>query len=78
MTTGAPNLVTGASGFVGAAVVRKLLDVGEAVRVLMLDDIPSLGRSNFNEAKRFVTLIDALYEAKVRLICSAAAEPEML
>ena len=35
MTTGAPNLVTGASGFVGAAVVRKLLDVGEAVRVLM-------------------------------------------
>lgn len=35
MTTGAPNLVTGASGFVGAAVVRKLLDAGEAVRVLM-------------------------------------------
>ena len=54
------------------------LTLAEAVRVLMLDDIPSLGRSNFNEAKRFVTLIDALYEAKVRLICSAAAEPEML
>jgi len=48
------------------------------VRVLLLDDIPSLGRSNFNEAKRFVTLIDALYEARVRLICSAAAPPEML
>ena len=44
----------------------------------MLTDIPCLGRSNFNEAKRFVTLIDALYEAKVRLICSAAAEPEKL
>ncbi|MCX7565713.1 cell division protein ZapE [Sulfitobacter sp. F26169L] len=54
------------------------LAVAEAVKVLMLDDIPTLGRSNFNEAKRFVTLIDALYEARVRLICSAAAKPEML
>ncbi|KZZ71221.1 cell division protein ZapE, partial [Sulfitobacter sp. HI0129] len=54
------------------------LAVAESVRVLLLDDVPRLGRSNFNEAKRFVTLIDALYEARVRLICSAAAEPEML
>lgn len=54
------------------------LAIAEAVRVLILDDIPQLGRSNFNEAKRFVTLIDALYEAKVRLIASAAASPEML
>ena len=54
------------------------LALAEAVRVLLLDDIPQLGRSNFNEAKRFVTLIDALYEARVRLICSAAAAPEML
>jgi cell division protein ZapE len=54
------------------------LAIAEAVKVLMLDDIPSLGRTNFNEAKRFVTLIDALYEARVRLICSAAAQPEML
>jgi cell division protein ZapE len=54
------------------------LALAEAVRVLLLDDIPSLGRSNFNEARRFVTLIDALYEARVRLICSAQAKPEML
>ncbi len=54
------------------------LALADAVRVLLLDGIPSLGRSNFNEAKRFVTLIDALYEARVRLICSAAAQPEML
>ena len=54
------------------------LALAEAVRVLLLDDIPQLGRSNFNEARRFVTLIDALYEARVRLICSAAAAPEML
>ena len=54
------------------------LAVADAVKVLILEDIPRLSRNNFNEAKRFVTLIDALYEAKVRLICSAAAEPEML
>jgi len=54
------------------------LALAEAVRVLLLDDIPALGRDNFNEAKRFVTLIDALYEARVRLIASAAAKPEML
>ncbi|MGH1447513.1 MAG: cell division protein ZapE [Cognatishimia sp.] len=54
------------------------LAIAEALKVLVLEDIPNLSRSNFNEAKRFVTLIDALYEAKVRLICSAAAEPEML
>lgn len=54
------------------------LKLAETVRVLIIDNIPNLGRSNFNEAKRFVTLIDALYEAKVRLIASAAAEPEYL
>ena len=54
------------------------LALAQAVRVLVLDDIPRLSRQNFNEAKRFVTLIDTLYEAKVQLICSAAASPEML
>ncbi|MBV1868751.1 MAG: AFG1 family ATPase [Marinosulfonomonas sp.] len=54
------------------------LAVAEAVRVLILEDVPSLSRSNFNEAKRFVTLIDALYEARVRLIVSAADIPDRL
>lgn len=54
------------------------LAIASAVRVLILEDVPQLSASNYNEAKRFVTLIDALYEAKVRLICSAADEPERL
>jgi len=54
------------------------LALTQVVRVLLLEDIPLLSRSNFNEAKRFVTLIDTLYEAHVRLICTAAALPEML
>jgi cell division protein ZapE len=54
------------------------LAIAQAVRVLILEDIPQLSAENYNEAKRFVTLIDALYEAKVRLIASAADQPERL
>ncbi len=54
------------------------LKLAETVRVLMIDEVPQLGSHNFNEAKRFVTLIDALYEARVRVILSAAARPGML
>ena len=38
------------------------LTIAEAVKTLIIDDIPALGPHNNNEAKRFVTLIDALYE----------------
>lgn len=54
------------------------LAIAQAVRVLILERIPRLSRQNFNEARRFVTLIDALYEARVRLIASAADAPELL
>ena len=54
------------------------LALAAACRVLIIEDIPILSESGYNQAKRFVTLIDALYEAKVRLICSAAAAPEKL
>lgn len=54
------------------------LALAEAIKVLILENIPVLSRSNFNQAKRFVTLIDALYEARVRVIASAAAVPDML
>ncbi|MGI9393930.1 MAG: cell division protein ZapE [Boseongicola sp.] len=54
------------------------LAIAESVRVLILEDIPRLGAENYNQARRFVTLIDALYEAKVRLIATAADVPELL
>jgi cell division protein ZapE len=40
--------------------------------------IPQLGPENRNEAARFVTLIDALYEHKVKLFVTADAEPAAL
>ncbi len=54
------------------------LAIAKALRVLVLTNIPKLSKANNNEAKRFVTLIDALYEAKVKLIASADAQPEDL
>ena len=45
---------------------------------VFLEDAPELSPDNRNEAARFVTLIDALYEAKAKLVMLAAAEPEAL
>jgi Predicted ATPase len=46
--------------------------------VVCLSRIPQLDTHRRNEAKRFVTLVDALYEHKVKLICSAEGPPESL
>ncbi len=54
------------------------LALADVVRFLFLENIPLLGRDNYNEARRFVTLTDALYEARTGLAASAAARPEML
>ncbi|MGL4439826.1 MAG: cell division protein ZapE [Bosea sp. (in: a-proteobacteria)] len=45
---------------------------------LVLDDVPLLDFENRNEAKRFIILIDTLYENRVKLVLSAAAEPHLL
>lgn len=45
---------------------------------VILVGIPKLGPEKRNEAKRFVTLIDALYENNVKLLCSAAAPADEL
>ncbi len=54
------------------------LEIAARFHTMMIRDIPKLGPHNRNEAKRFVTLIDALYEAKVNLVCSAAVPPTEL
>ncbi len=50
------------------------LEIASRFHTLILGGIPRLSPARRDEAKRFVTLIDALYEAKVNLICSAEAE----
>lgn len=45
---------------------------------LFIDGVKTLGPERRQEARRFVTLIDALYEAKTRLVIQAEAPPEAL
>lgn len=46
--------------------------------LFIIQNIPKLTPDNHNEALRFITLIDCLYETRSRLICSAADLPEKL
>ncbi|MGE0214061.1 MAG: cell division protein ZapE [Parvibaculaceae bacterium] len=52
------------------------LAVAEAFRTVILENVPKLSRERHNEARRFMTLIDTLYDGAVRLILSAEAAPE--
>ncbi|MDI1276400.1 cell division protein ZapE [Methylobacter sp.] len=54
------------------------LEIGNRFDIVILADIPKLTNEKCNEAKRFVTLIDALYEHKVKLICTAEVPAQEL
>jgi cell division protein ZapE len=51
------------------------LAVAQRFHTVILVGIPVMGRDMRNEAARFVTLIDALYEHRVKLLASADAGP---
>jgi cell division protein ZapE len=54
------------------------LALARRYHTVFLDRIPRLGPAQRNEAKRLSTLIDALYEAKTKLVASAEAAPDSL
>jgi cell division protein ZapE len=54
------------------------LAIARRYHTVIIVGIPVMTRDMRNEASRFVTLIDALYEHKVKLLAAANAEPEAL
>lgn len=54
------------------------LELATLYHTVILSGVPTLSPDNRDAAKRFVTLIDALYEHKVTFVCTAAAPPQTL
>jgi cell division protein ZapE len=54
------------------------LAVAGAFHTLVLDGVPVLNADKHDVARRFMTLVDVLYEHRVKLIIAAAAPPERL
>lgn len=79
-----PLAAMGAARFSFYALCGQPLGASDYLRIarefhtLLIDDIPSMDFDRRNEAKRFIILIDTLYDNAVKLIASAAAEPHEL
>jgi cell division protein ZapE len=79
-----PLTANGAARFDFAALCGVPLGPGDYLAlathypVVLIDGIPRLSPDNFDEARRFVTLVDALYEHRVKLYVTAAAMPDDL
>jgi cell division protein ZapE len=54
------------------------LKIAHEFHTVVLDRIPVMDYDHRNEAKRFIILIDTLYDNAVKLVASAAAEPDAL
>ena len=57
---------------------RDYLAIAGRFSTVFIDHVPVLGEGKRNEAKRFILLIDTLYDHRMRLVLSAAAPPEAL
>ena len=79
-----PLAAGGVARFDFAALCGQPLGAGDYLALarrfhtLVLDAIPRLSPDNFDEARRFIVLVDALYDHRVKLVASAAAMPDAL
>jgi len=57
---------------------RDYLDIARRFAVVLISDIPALGPATADQARRFTWLVDILYDHDVKLVASAAVEPDAL
>jgi predicted ATPase len=51
------------------------LAIGEMYHTIFIDDVPTLKSHEVNLVRRFITLIDAMYECNVKVVIHAASDP---
>jgi cell division protein ZapE len=79
-----PKSLKGVAVFSFARLCRQPLGAADYLAIarhyhtVLIVGIPKLGPENRNEAIRFIHLIDALYEQKVKLVAAADAQPDQL
>ena len=54
------------------------LEICSNFDMLFIRDIPKLTIQTRTEARRFITMIDTVYDHRIKLVCSAEVEPEEL
>lgn len=54
------------------------LKIARAYHTIILSDVPVMDDGQRNEARRFINLIDTLYDNRTKLVVSADAEPDRL
>ncbi|HSY08699.1 MAG TPA: cell division protein ZapE [Steroidobacteraceae bacterium] len=54
------------------------IEIARAYQAVFLSNVPQLDADHENEARRFIALVDELYDHAVKLIMSAAAQPAQL
>jgi cell division protein ZapE len=54
------------------------VQIAQRFHTLVIENIPAMGDDSRNEGKRFIVLVDSLYDQGVKLVASAAAEPDRL
>jgi cell division protein ZapE len=57
---------------------RDYLEIARRFAVVMVSDVPALGPATADQARRFTWLVDVLYDHSVKLIASAAVEPDAM